>query len=132
MKPYTKDTTCPKCKAGWYARQGKTRYCDGLDCPVLHAKIETARHGSEVTAIKRIPPAEHLHCICSNCGYEWLMECADAKSAFERLQEINDKVNPAPTVIDVSCPGCYASISYWLHNGEPSLKQWSMHTEQQP
>ena len=66
------------------------------------------------------------------------MECADAepeydaKSTFERLQEINDKLNPAPTAIEVYCPNCNALLSYWLHGKELDLKSMFLHTEQQP
>ena len=119
LKPFTDKATCPKCDTAWEGT-GIT-YCDGRDCIILKPTQDPDR----IVSLPRYPP-EHLHCTCEECGYEWLMECADA------VEEIKDELNPAPTVIDVCCPGCYASISYWLHDGEPNLKQWSMHTEQQP
>ena len=61
MKPYTKDMTCPKCEVAWWPREGRAKYCDGGRCHRMS-------HDSD-----------HLHCHCENCGYEWLMECADVK-----------------------------------------------------
>jgi len=121
MKPYTSNAICPKCETQYHAHVATPKYCDGLDCPVLHATAETIRHGSEITAIKRIPPPEHLHCRCDNCGYEWLMECADANAEREIT----------PTTVEADCPNCHARISYWFHvgPGRLRLKDWFLYTK---
>ena len=126
MKPNTEDATCPKCRTKWHAQGAKvTYYAAGEEMSTTETveghRLVTTYHAPWVL----IP--EHLRCACERCGYEWLMECADAKSTTEQLK--GDKLNPVPTVIDVCCPGCRASISYWLHDGEPSLREWSMHGE---
>ena len=77
MKPYTRDATCPKCNTTWQAHRAKITYCAAEEQMSTTYALEghksvTTYHAPWIT----VP--EHLHCTCENCGYEWLMECADA------------------------------------------------------
>lgn len=78
MKPYTGDATCPKCKTKWTASLVNRTYCNGKNCPLP------------------LPDdwLEHLHCKCKGCGFEWLMECADAgPDIMDGVQLICDKLD---------------------------------------
>lgn len=84
LKPFTDKATCPKCRTMWHART-KPKYCDGMACYF---------HDIERSA------TEHLHCTCGECGYEWLMECADAGPEEDGLSD------PKPRHISAKCPTC--------------------------
>ena len=87
LKPFTDKATCPKCRTMWHART-KPKYCDGMACYF---------HDIERSA------TEHLHCTCGECGYEWLMECADAAKSFPKDDPLNQEIIcPCPDYK----PGC--------------------------
>ena len=94
MKPYTGNTTCPKCKIRWKAYTASLKYCDDMQCHMLTPNWRR----------QHISSFEHLHCTCPGCGYEWLMECVDAE----------EDEPPEPTTVycpvDVDCPHCTERI----------------------
>ena len=93
MKPYTEYPMCPKCQRD---RNQAFAYCDGSRCQRLYSK------------------SEHLHCTCTSCGYEWLMECADAKP-------------PDNPVQDIRCPHCSLHISLTIRDNQATAKSYGPH-----
>ena len=108
MKPYTKDTICPKCNVPWWPREGRAKYCDGTECKGFSA----------YSAGKAL--FEHLHCHCENCGYEWLMECADAERA-ELSPEEDGPPDEAITYTpqELRCPYCLLPIELAISSDGP-------------
>ena len=90
MKPYTEDTTCPKCETTWRAHTAKVTYCGG--------GTQTIKQDGEVISVHTLP--DFLNCACGNCGYEWLMECADA----ERAEPSPEEYDGPPEPVTVYCP----------------------------
>ena len=104
MKPYTRDATCPKCNTTWQAHRAKITYCAAEKQMSTTEKVEgqklvTTHHAPWIT----VP--EHLHCTCENCGFEWLMECADAAEPTEALGHENSYMPQ-----DIRCPHCSLRI----------------------
>ena len=102
MKPYTRDATCPKCNTTWQAHRAKITYQAAERQMSTTEKVEghklvTTHHAPWLT----VP--EHLHCACENCGYEWLMECADAERA---------KDGPPDNIQgrEIICPACHGIL----------------------
>ena len=110
MKPYTKDTICPKCNVPWWQREGRTTYCQ--------ESTKTIRQGGEYIDVRVLP--EHLHCRCENCGYEWLMECADAERA-ELSPEEDGPPDEAITYTSqkLRCPYCLLPIELAISSDGP-------------
>jgi len=113
MKPYTERPTCLKCKNIWNARVAKVTYCDGKQCATQHIPVPFDQQ--PMTGPLRLEPVpEHLHCRCENCGYEWLMQCADAKP-------------PDNPVQDIRCPHCSLHISLTIRDNQATAKSYGPH-----
>ena len=99
MKPYTEYPMCPKCQRD---RNQAFAYCDGSRCQRLYSK------------------SEHLHCTCTSCGYEWLMECADAERA-ELSPEEDGPPDEAITYTSqkLRCPYCLLPIELAISSDGP-------------
>ena len=98
MKPYIEITNCPKCKAIWRINTSNVTYCVG--------GTQTIKQDGEVISTHTLP--DFLNCTCGNCGYEWLMECADAGPSPEP-EEDEPPDDESVTVYypaDVDCPHC--------------------------
>ena len=96
MKRVTDKATCPKCKTGWPTKGTSPVYCDGHDCRILKPTQDPDR----IVSVPRYPP-EHLHCACFECGYGWLMECADAEPSPEENEPVT-----VYCPVDIDCPHC--------------------------
>ena len=83
MKPFTDKAICPKCQTQWPTKGTSPRYCSGDDCPLPPITTTAVIDGLEVKTTDAPHLPEHLHCACFNCGYGWLMECADAEPEDE-------------------------------------------------
>ena len=102
LKPFTDKATCPKCQTEWPTKGTSPRYCNGNDCPLpLITTKTTTKDGWDVTTTDAPHLPEHLHCACFNCGYGWLMECADAEPSPGP-----EKDKPPDPSHEIVCPTC--------------------------
>lgn len=60
--------------------KGKLR-AFGETCPKCKAATSIRTHCARC---KQVPRVEHLHCVCTQCGYAWAQETADAGKRGKR------------------------------------------------